>query len=192
VRGVQDGVRDARITLGQLEDIVAGRVEADKGDVLVSRTGFVGLEERDLHKMFDLGLFRLSKESRENFLPSLHVRNGAEDGLDASKCIFEAIGVGPVEIDNRRALGGELISSLTSETLVSDFAISFPNTDAHVFHSGLKQTEGDTVSNHTRSRCDKHSSQIGVESELSKTGDDISEGLSCLCQKEVGKVEFVQ
>lgn len=180
VRGVQDGVRDARIALGQLENIVAGRVEADKGDVLVGSVALVRLEEGDLNKVLDLALFGRCKEGGEDLLPSPHVWNGTEDGLDATERLLEVVGVSPVEVDDSGALGSELFRGLLSKTLVANIAIAFPDTDAHVLDTGLQQTEGDAVSNHTGSGGDENSAQVGVEGELSKTRDDISEGLSCL------------
>jgi len=179
VRGMHDGVRNARITLGQLENVVTRRVEADKGDLLVGSVSLVRLEEGDLNKVLDLALFGRRKEGGEDLLPSLHVRNGTEDGLDASQRLQEAVGVSPVKVDDSGALGSQLFRGLLSKTLVTNIAIAFPDTDANVLNTGLQQTEGDTVANHTGSGGDENSAQVGVESELSETGDDVSEGLSC-------------
>ena len=97
MRTTQNRIRNTRIVLGRLQQVVTGSVKVDKGhrlSVLTGRGGnalpFVGGPQKgDLDKVFDLLFFAGFNKGGKDIGPSLDVREGAKDGFDAIQSTLE-------------------------------------------------------------------------------------------------------
>jgi hypothetical protein len=90
-------VRDTRVVLGLLENVIAGSVEIDKGNVLtVAFPGFALAEMESLMKCSTF-LSLLAEECGKDVRPALHVRKRAKTVLTLESH-FVVVFVRPVKV----------------------------------------------------------------------------------------------
>mmetsp|Transcript_38131 Transcript_38131/g.56754 ORF Transcript_38131/g.56754 Transcript_38131/m.56754 type:complete len:290 (+) Transcript_38131:1358-2227(+) len=184
VRCCNDGVRDTRIELGLLQNIITRSVETNERDLLtVTFCDLSCSKERDLHEMFHLVLLAGSEEGGKDIGPVLHVRKTAEDSLDSSHSVVVVLLTSPIKINHLCSLCLEHISNLLPEALLALQAISLPDANTDRLVPGLKQTQGNTVSNNTSSTRNENSSDFWIKGELSQSWDHIGHGLSGLLKE---------
>jgi hypothetical protein len=105
VRCTEDGIRDTRVVGGLLEEIVTGTMELDERNILSVRIVHISsLEEGDLDKVLNTSLLAFVKERREDLSPVVHVWKSTEDGLDALDGVGVTLFVGPIKVNDIRAL----------------------------------------------------------------------------------------
>ena len=120
VRAAQDCVRNTRVILGMLKDVVTGTVELAERDVVtVAFSSFRVSEEGDLDKVLYLLLLAGLEKGREDVSPPLHVRECAEDRFDPRDGCLETSLVGPVKVNNFSTLLFENIRNVIGECFLS-------------------------------------------------------------------------
>jgi hypothetical protein len=101
MRRADDNVRDTRVVLGLLENVISTSVEIDKGYVLtVAFPGFALAEEGNIDEVLDLLAFTLVEKCRKYVCAALHVRKRAKDGVDSLESHFVVVFVRPVKVDD--------------------------------------------------------------------------------------------
>jgi hypothetical protein len=120
MRRANDSVRDTRVALGLLENVIASSVEIDKGNVLtVAFYGFTLAEKGILNEVLDFLVLALAEECGKYVRPAFHVRKRAKDGVDSLESHFVVVFVHPVKVDDLGTFRFEQVGDFLTETLVS-------------------------------------------------------------------------